>query len=107
MPATAFTVAVPASVPLPGLASIAIVTPPLNDVVVWPFASMARTDTDGEIGAPMATFVGGCTNASAVGGRAVASAVMTSGDPASPATVAVMDCVPTALPSVQVTLAKP
>ncbi len=63
-PATAVTVVVPASVPLPGLVPMARVTLPVNPVAVFPWASRAVTCTAGVIGAPAVVFVGWTVNAS-------------------------------------------
>ena len=59
-PATAVTVAVPASVPPPGFVPIATVTEFVAVVTRFPRASSMLTCTDGVIAAPAATFVG-CT----------------------------------------------
>src|SRR6267143_3215526 len=59
-PATAATVAVPASVPPPGLVPIATVTFPVNPLAVFPCPSRAVTCTVGVIVAP-AVVVVGCT----------------------------------------------
>src|SRR3990172_6585179 len=58
-PATADAVVVPASVPLPGFAPIAMLTVPVNPVAMLPWASRAVTSTAGAISAP-ATVVPGC-----------------------------------------------
>src|SRR5437870_3781202 len=59
-PATAATVVVPDSVPLPGFAPSATVTLPLNVGSVFPRPSCALTCTAGVIAAPAAVVVG-CT----------------------------------------------
>src|SRR6266480_1921387 len=63
-PATADSVVVPASVPLPGLVPIATVTLPVNPVAVFPCASRAVTWTAGVIVAPAVAFVGWTVNTS-------------------------------------------
>src|SRR5439155_704746 len=65
-PLAAATVAVPASVPLPGFAPRAMVTLPLNPVAVFPSASCAVTCTAGEIGLPAVAVPGWLVNASCV-----------------------------------------
>src|SRR5437870_2103944 len=65
-PATAATVAVPASVPPPGLAPIATVMFPVNPEAVLPCASWAVTCTAGVIPAPAAVVVGSAVNTSCV-----------------------------------------
>ena len=56
--------AVPESVPPPGLAPMATVTFPANPVAVLPCASRAVTPTAGLIAAPAVAFVGCTVNAS-------------------------------------------
>src|SRR2546425_1261691 len=64
-PALAATVAVPESVPPPGLVPIATLMFPENPVAVLPLASCAVTSTPGVIGAPATVFVGWTLNTSA------------------------------------------
>src|SRR5437867_447949 len=59
-PLAAATVAVPASVPLPGFAPRAMVTLPLNPVAVFPCASCAVIWTVGAIAVPAVALLG-CT----------------------------------------------
>src|SRR3954470_3945490 len=59
-PALAFAVAVPESVPPPGLVPIATVTLAAELVTVFPNASCTATCTAGEIAAPAVALVG-CT----------------------------------------------
>src|SRR6058998_2503948 len=61
-PLAAATVAVPASVPLPGFAPRAMVTLPLNPVAVLPWASCATTWTAGAIAAPARALLGWTVN---------------------------------------------
>src|SRR5256886_10373501 len=63
-PPTAATVAVPASVPPPGLAPSATVTLPVNAVAVLPCGSCAVTCTDGVIAAAAVVVVGSTVNTS-------------------------------------------
>src|SRR5512134_2657266 len=71
-PATAATVVVPSSTPLPGgLSPIASVTVPVNVVAVLPSASRAVTWTAGVIAAPAAVLPGWTVNASWVAAPAV------------------------------------
>src|SRR6266566_4016808 len=63
-PATAATVVVPASVPLPGFVATATVTFPVNSVAVLPCASSAVTCTAGVIAVPATVPVGWTVNAS-------------------------------------------
>src|SRR5207248_999600 len=65
-PLEAFTVAVPDSVPLPGLVPIAIVTLAELDVTVLAKASCNVTAGDGVIELPEAVFVGCALNTSAL-----------------------------------------
>src|SRR5205809_516416 len=69
-PATAATAVVPDRVPLPGFASSATVTVPVNPVAVFPWASRAVTCTAGVSAAPAAPFVGCTVNASCVAAAA-------------------------------------
>src|SRR5438477_415171 len=65
-PATAATVVVPASVPLPGFAAIATVTLAPNAVAVFPSASCAVTWTVGLIAVPAVVGLGDTLNTSSV-----------------------------------------
>src|SRR6266699_2915208 len=65
-PALAPTVAVPASVPLPGFVPIATVTFPVNPVAVLLLASSAVTCTAGVIVAPAVVLLGCTENTSCV-----------------------------------------
>src|SRR2546426_12568125 len=62
-PATAATAVVPDRVLLPGFASSATVTVPVNPVAVFPWASRAVTRTAGAIAAPAAALLGSTGNA--------------------------------------------
>src|SRR5204863_261567 len=61
-PATAATAVVPDRVPLPGFASSATVTVPVNPVAVFPWASRAVTCTAGVMAAPAAALLGWTVN---------------------------------------------
>src|SRR5882672_328587 len=63
-PATAGWVAVPDSVPPPGLVPIATATFPVNPVAVLPNVSRAATCTAGVITAPAGALLGGTVNTS-------------------------------------------
>src|SRR5947208_14600971 len=63
-PATAATAVVPDRVPLPGFASSATVTVPVNPVAVFPWASRAVTCTAGVMAAPAAALLGSTVNSS-------------------------------------------
>src|SRR5207249_7487029 len=63
-PATAATLVVPASVPLPGFAPSATVTVPVQPVAVFPCASCAATCTAGVIAAPAVALLGCTVNTS-------------------------------------------
>src|SRR2546427_227708 len=63
-PPTAATVALPESVPLPGLLPIASVILPENPVAVLPLPARAVTVTAGEIVAPAVAVVGCCVHTS-------------------------------------------
>src|SRR2546428_9913549 len=65
-PATAGTAVVPDRVPLPGFASSATVTVPVNPVAVFPWASRAVTRTAGVIAAPAAALLGSTVNTRSV-----------------------------------------
>src|SRR5437773_918182 len=65
-PATAATAVVPDRVPLPGFASSATVTVPVNPVAVFPWASRAVTCTAGVMAAPAAALLGSTVNSSSV-----------------------------------------
>src|SRR5574341_770444 len=86
-PATAFTVAVPDSVPPTGLVAIATVTAPVNPVAVLPKASRAVTWSAGLKAVP-ATAVAGWTlktRCVAVAAVTVNPGEVTDGRPAAPA----------------------
>src|SRR5512134_2809170 len=106
-PATAATVAVPESAPPPGFVPIATVTLPVKPVVGLPSRSRAVTRTAGVIGDPATVLVGCVVNASRVVLPGFAVAVKLTGDPASPATVAVAVWAPGVLPSARVAWAWP
>src|SRR5439155_26371190 len=83
-PATAATVAVPESVPVPGFAPSATVTLPVKPVAVFPCPSSAVTCTAGVMDAPAAVLLGCVVNAScvAVPGATVNAALVTPHTPA-------------------------
>jgi hypothetical protein len=70
-PATAFAVAVPERVPLPGLVPIAMVIAFVAVVARFPDTSRTVTCTAGAIEAPATTFEGCTVNASFAGGPSV------------------------------------
>ena len=107
MPATAAAVSVPDSVPPAGLVPIVIATVFVTVVARLPRASSMRTCTAGAIAAPDADAVGATPNESLAGAPGVPVCEKVTGDPASPAAVAVTVTGPGVAPKVCVTCAKP
>jgi hypothetical protein len=70
-PATAFTVAVPDSVPPPGFVPMAKVTAFVAPVTTFPCASSMLTCTDGAIDTAIVTLLGCAVNANCVAAPAV------------------------------------
>src|SRR5512135_3446095 len=108
-PATAAAVAVPRStapvVPVPDV--IATVTFPAKPVAVLPKPSLAITTTAGVIDAPAAAAVGCTENARLAAVPATAVAEIAVVTPGATFTVALTDCAPEVVPSVQVVVASP
>jgi hypothetical protein len=102
IPPTAATVNVPPSVDPPGFAAIVSVMLPTNDGASALPASRACTTIDGETLAPATVFAGCTVNLTCVAALLVPVALIVSGEPASPALVALIDCGPTVAPSVHV-----
>src|ERR1700693_767899 len=75
-PATAFCVAVPDKIPLPGFVPITRVTALVDDVTTLPCASSRLTCTDGVIDTAAAVFVGCTVNANCVAAPAVTLKVL-------------------------------
>src|SRR5512134_2215961 len=107
-PATAATLAVPSSTPVPGgLVPSASVTVPVKAGTALPKASRAATWIAGVIVAPATAELGWTVNASRDGVPGTAVAVNDTGEPASPATLAVAVWGPGLLPSVRAACARP
>ena len=104
IPPTAATVTVPPMVDVPGFVPIASVTLPVKVVASPATASRACTMIAGAFDAPASAVVGPVVNSNVAAGPpappAVAVALIVSGEPASPADVAVIVCAPSVAPSV-------